>query len=348
MPFNRLDDAHVSDDKDGTLVPFDGLTPDVILSALEASGFEPDGRLLALNSYENRVFQVGLDDGDFIITKFYRPDRWSDAAILEELQFLEELSFDELPIVAALSNPAGDLLHHYGGFRFASFPRRGGYAPELNDPDDVERMGRLMARVHLIGGQKAFSHRPTLDIESFGIEPRNAILALGLMGNETLKHYEAISTEALTAIENAYQQAGPIEHLRLHGDAYPGNVLWSHDGPLLVDFDDSRMGPAVQDLWMLLTGNRHEQRLDLELLIEGYETFRSFNSRELHLVEALRTLRLIHYAAWIARRWNDPAFPKAFPWFGTTAYWEERCRELEDQMIAMNALHHYGQNVITP
>ena len=204
-----------------------------------------------------------------------------------------------------------------------------------------------MARVHLIGAQQSYVHRPTIDMESFGIEPRNAILTLGLMGNETLKNYEAISSEALIAIQQAYDQAGPIQSLRLHGDAYPGNVLWSIDGPLLVDFDDSRMGPAVQDLWMLLNGNRREQQLDLDLLLEGYETFRSFNGRELHLVEALRTLRLIHYAAWISRRWNDPAFPKAFPWFGTTAYWEERCRELEEQINAMHS-HHQGQDILPP
>jgi Ser/Thr protein kinase RdoA (MazF antagonist) len=345
MPFNRLEAAEdPKDHPEGGPVPFDGLTPDVILSALEANGFEPDGRLLALNSYENRVFQVGLESGEFIVTKFYRPERWSDEAIQEELEFLEELANDELPVVKALTNHAGERLHHFGGFRFASFPRRGGYAPELNDPDDVERMGRLMARVHLIGAQKPYVHRPKIDIESFGIEPRNAILTLGLMGNETQKNYEAISSEALIAIQQAYDQAGPIESLRLHGDAYPGNVLWSMDGPLLVDFDDSRMGPAVQDLWMLLNGNRREQQLDLDLLLEGYETFRSFNGRELHLVEALRTLRLIHYAAWISRRWNDPAFPKAFPWFGTTGYWEERCRELEEQINAMQSHRHHGQD----
>jgi len=317
-----------------TTAPFSGLTPDAILHALDSVGLPADGRLLALNSYENRVYQVGMEDGPPLIAKFYRPQRWSDAAILEEHAFVQALANAEIPAVPAITID-GQTLHHAGGFRFALFSRHGGRAPEISDPNTLEWLGRFIGRIHAIGATATFQHRPTLDIASFGEEPREYLLTHGFIPPDLEPAYRSVVDQALDGVRHCFDRAGTIATLRLHGDCHPGNVLWTDAGPHFVDFDDSRMGPAVQDLWMLLSGEREDMVRQLADLLAGYEDFCAFDPRELYLVEALRTLRLIHYAAWLARRWHDPAFPLAFPWFNTQRYWQDRVLELREQIALM-------------
>ncbi len=343
--------------------PFTALTPDTVLDALDSIGLRPDGRLLALNSYENRVYQAGMEDGPPLVAKFYRPARWPDAAILEEHGFVAELAGREIPVVPALDiggrtlhvfNPGkslesddpsplqgeGDIvaggLSGAGGFRFSVFERRGGRAPELDDCDTLEWMGRFIGRIHAIGALESYRYRPALDIESFGVEPGNYLLAHDFLPAELKEVYRGVVAQALDGVRRCFERAGEVRPLRLHGDCHTGNVLWTEAGPHFVDFDDSRMGPAIQDLWMLLSGERAEQAQQLGDLLAGYEDFYEFDPRELHLVEALRTLRLIHYSAWIARRWGDPAFPAAFPWFNTQRYWQDRILELREQIALMD------------
>ncbi len=311
------------------------LTPDAVLDALDAIGLHGDGRLLALNSYENRVYQMGMEDGPPLIAKFYRPERWSDAAILEEHEFVSELHAREIPVVPALSIRGGTL-HHFRDFRFALFERHGGRAPELDDPDVLQWMGRFIGRIHAVGALAHYHNRPRLDLHSFGVEPVEYLLSNGFIPHELIEVYLGVAALALENVARCYERAGDVKTIRLHGDCHPGNVLWTDEGPHFVDFDDSRMGPAIQDLWMLLSGERADQTRQLADLLAGYEDFCNFNPRELHLIEALRTLRLIHYSAWIARRWDDPAFPSAFPWFNTQRYWQDRILELREQIALMS------------
>ena len=315
--------------------PYAGLTPDLVLDALDGVGLRCNGRQLALNSYENRVYQVWLEEGPPVVVKFYRPGRWSDAAILEEHAFTEELRERELPVVAATAL-AGRTLHEYRGFRFGVFPRRGGRAPELEDPDTLEWMGRFLGRIHAVGALRPYRERPTLDPSSYGEEPRAYLLANGFLPPDLAETWRRVAELALEGVRRCYERAGEVAVLRLHGDCHAGNVLWTDDGPHFVDFDDSRMGPAVQDLWMLLSGDRAAMQGQLTDVLAGYEDFAAFDSRELNLVEALRTLRMIHYSAWIARRWNDPAFPAAFPWFNTQTYWQNQILDLREQVALMD------------
>jgi Ser/Thr protein kinase RdoA (MazF antagonist) len=321
------------------LEPYAGLTPDCVLDAVESLGLRADGRLLALNSYENRVYQIGIDDAAPLVAKFYRPDRWSDAAILEEHAFVTELAEREIPAVPALTF-GETTLHRHQGFRFAVFRRQGGCAPELDRRDTREWMGRFIGRIHAVGALVPYRERPTLDIVSFGEEPRAYLIAHGFLPADIAEVYRGVSAQALDGVRRCFERAGKVAQIRLHGDCHLGNVLWSEGatdtGPHFVDFDDSRMGPAVQDLWMLLSGEREERVSQLADLLAGYEDFHEFDSRELYLIEGLRTLRLMHYAAWIARRWHDPAFPAAFPWFNTQRYWEERILELREQIALMD------------
>jgi Ser/Thr protein kinase RdoA (MazF antagonist) len=314
--------------------PYATLTPDRVLDALESVGLRGDGRLLALNSYENRVYQVYLEDAPTVVAKFYRPARWSDSAILEEHEFTRELAEREIPVVAP-TVLADRTLHEFEGFRFAVFPRRGGRVPELDDPRTLEWIGRFVGRIHAVGAVRPFAHRPALDIASFGEEPRDYLLGQGWIPPELKEAYSSVVNMALDGVRRCYERAGPVAALRLHGDCHAGNVLWTDDGPHFVDFDDCRAGPAVQDLWMLLSGERSDMVRQLGDVLAGYEDFRDLDPRELHLVEPLRTLRLIHYAAWLARRWSDPAFPAAFPWFNTQRYWQDRILELREQIAAM-------------
>jgi Ser/Thr protein kinase RdoA (MazF antagonist) len=322
-----------------TIAPYSGLTPDAVLNALDSVGLHGDGRLLALNSYENRVYQIGMEDGPPLVAKFYRPGRWSDAAILEEHAFVRELAEREIPVVPALTFAEGRSLHEFGGFRFAVFPKHGGRAPELDNPDTLEWMGRFIGRIHAIGALQPFRARPALDIRSFGEEPRDYLLAHGFIPPDLAAAWSSVAAQALDGVQRCFDRAGAVRMLRLHGDCHAGNVLWTDSGtssgPHFVDFDDSRMGPAMQDLWMLLSGERADMTRQLADLLAGYESFHDFDPRELHLVEALRTLRLIHYSAWLARRWDDPAFPAAFPWFDTQRYWQDRILELREQIALM-------------
>jgi Ser/Thr protein kinase RdoA (MazF antagonist) len=329
--------------------PYSGLTPDAILSALESLGLRCDGRLLELNSYENRVYLLGMEDGESLVAKFYRPARWTDAAILEEHAFVQQLADAEIPVVPALLLN-DTTLHQYNdstlnlaeGMRFAVFPKQGGRAPELGDPETLEWMGRFIGRIHAIGALQPYTERPTLDIATFGTEPRDYLLANDFIPPDLHAAYTSVVAQALENVANCFERAGNVQQIRLHGDCHPGNVLWTEGkdsrGPHFVDFDDSRMGPAIQDLWMLLSGERGDKTRQLSDVLAGYEDFCEFNPRELHLIEALRTLRLIHYSAWLARRWDDPAFPKAFPWFNTQHYWQDRILELREQIALMEEL----------
>lgn len=311
------------------------LNPDCVLNAIDSLGLRCDGRLLTLNSYENRVYQAGLEDGSQVVAKFYRPQRWSDAAILEEHAFVAELAEREIPAVPALDINGGTL-HEFEGFRFSVFPRRGGRTPELEDPDTLEWLGRFMGRIHAVGAIKPFTERPTLNITTFGSEPRDWLLANNFIPPDLLAAWSSVAEQALTGVHHCFDRAGEVATIRLHGDCHAGNVLWTPDGPHFVDFDDARNGPAIQDLWMLLSGERADRVRQLADILAGYEDFCDFNPRELHLIEALRTLRLLHYSAWIARRWDDPAFPAAFPWFNTQRYWQDRILELREQVALMD------------
>jgi Ser/Thr protein kinase RdoA (MazF antagonist) len=312
--------------------PYQDLTPDCVLDAVDSAGFRTDGRLLALNSYENRVYQVGIDGAAPVVAKFYRPGRWSDEAILEEHTFAAELAEREVPVVAPLSNGQGETLQRHGGFRFALYPRRGGHWPELEDEEVLLRLGRFLGRLHTVGAMRPFAHRPELNAETFGDTPVRYLLESGIVPREYRDRYAAATVKLLESIRVAYAEAGQVTLLRLHGDFHPGNILWTDTGAHLVDLDDARNGPAVQDLWMLLSGERPQMTRQLAALLDGYEEFAEFDRRELHLVEALRALRLVHYAAWLAQRWDDPAFPQAFPWFNTPRYWEEQILVLEEQL----------------
>jgi Ser/Thr protein kinase RdoA (MazF antagonist) len=270
-----------------------------------------------------------------VVAKFYRPGRWSDEAILEEHAFVSELVQRELPVVASLAL-AGRTLHISEGMRFAVYPKRGGRAPELEAPATLEWMGRFLARIHAVGEMEPFRARPALSIESFGQQPRDFLLAHGFIPPDLLEAWRSVVEQALEGVRRCYERAGAVRSIRLHGDCHAGNVLWTDEGPHFVDFDDARMGPAVQDLWMLLSGERADMARQLSDILTGYEDFCEFDPRELHLVEALRTLRLIHYSAWLARRWDDPAFPAAFPWFNTQRYWQDRILELREQIALMD------------
>lgn len=315
---------------------YSNLSPDEILNVVDSCGYRCDGRILALNSYENRVYQVGIEDAKPIIAKFYRPGRWSDAAITEEHQFTLALARDEIPVIAPMTDTGGNTLLHMDGFRFALYPRVGGRTPELDNPTHLLQLGRTLARIHNYGETASFKHRPELSIASFGIEPSQYVLAHDFIPADLRESYRTLIDDLLQRIERCFAQAGKVQHIRLHGDCHLGNVLWNNDAPFIVDFDDARMGPAVQDLWMLLSGDREYMTARLFDLLEGYCEFRPFDPRELRLIEPLRTLRMIHYAGWIASRWSDPAFPLAFPWFNTQRYWQDHILGLREQAAMMD------------
>jgi len=331
------DPASTRTDTDGARGPneaYNALGPDAVLDAVEGLGFFCDGRLLALNSYENRVYQVGIEDAEPVVVKFYRPGRWSDEAILEEHELGRELVEAEIAVVAPLSI-AGRTLHHWGPHRLAVYPRRGGRTPELDDPAHLEQLGRFLGRLHNIGAIRPFLHRPTLTIEHFGEDSRQFLLTHGFIPEALVAAYASLTEHLIAAMRAKFDAVGPVQTLRLHGDFHLGNILWRDDAPQVVDLDDARTGPAVQDLWMLISGDRPERTLALSDLLEGYAQFRDFDPRELGLIESLRTLRLMHYAAWIARRWTDPAFPRAFPWFAEPRFWDEHILTLREQASAL-------------
>ena len=324
-------------DSDESTLAYLNLEPDQILATLENLGFRCDGRFLTLNSYENRVYQVGIEDDSPVVAKFYRPGRWTDDDILEEHAFSEELAAMEIPVVAPMSTD-GKTLHHAGHFRVSVSPCRGGRAPDLDNRELSKQLGRLVARIHLTGETRPFEFRPDLDIESFGYNSADFLLDNDFIPFEMTEVYEGIIEHLFEGIDDCFERAGSIRNIRLHGDFHPGNVLVNGEQLHIVDLDDCRMGPSVQDLWMFLSGDRNEQTPQLENLLEGYVEFRNFDARELHLIEALRTLRIMHYAAWLARRWEDPAFKTGFPWFNTARYWDEHILSLREQMALMQEL----------
>jgi Ser/Thr protein kinase RdoA (MazF antagonist) len=316
-------------------LPFDALDPDHVLDAVDAAGLRTDGRLLALNSYENRVYQVGLEDAAPVVAKFYRPGRWSDAQIEEEHAFLAELVAGEVPAVAPLAF-AGRTLHRHGAYRYAVFPRRGGRAPDLSRDEHLEWLGRFIARIHGVGSARRFAHRLRFDPAQRAKDAIAAVEALAPLPDYLRPAWGLAARELADGIAQGFAAAGTLTELRLHGDCHPGNVMWTDGGPHFVDFDDSVSGPPIQDLWMLLSGARDEMQHQLRIVLQGYEEFAEFDDRTLRLVEPLRAARMLHYAGWIAERWTDPAFPLAFPWFPTTRWWEEQVDTFREQRAKLD------------
>ena len=315
--------------------PFQQLTPDFVMDAVESQGFRCDCRNLTLNSYENRVYQVGIEDSKPLIAKFYRPNRWTDRQIIEEHELSLELAGHELPVVAPLRNSNGESLFQYHNFTFSLYPQQGGHAPEFDNLDNLLILGRMLGRMHRIGAVKPFQYRPVLDCASFG-HASVALIGGQFIPSEYRESYRILTGQLLQKIEQALSDAGQVRFIRTHGDCHSGNILWRDNAPHFVDFDDSRMAPAVQDLWMMLSGDRPRKLVQLDALLEGYQEFNGFDPAELRLIEPLRTLRMLHYSAWLASRWDDPAFPIAFPWFNTMHYWGEHILELREQLAALD------------
>lgn len=320
---------------DNSQTPYANLDPHLILDAIDSLGFICTGGLLALNSFENRVYQIEIEDNAPIIAKFYRPNRWSDETILEEHQFSLELAEHEIPVIPPWMNDTGQTLHHYQGYRFALFPRRGGRALELDRLDQLAWMGRFIGRLHAVGASKPFLHRPKINVQTYGYQPYHFLIEHHFIPAHLLDNYRKVVEILLQKVEQRFQEVGDIANIRLHGDMHVGNVLLSDHGPHIVDLDDCLTGPAIQDIWMLLSGNQAHVRLQLEHILRGYREFHDFNPRELHLIEALRTLRMLHYAGWLAKRWEDPAFPLNFPWFNTNSYWQEQLSNLNEQIYLL-------------
>lgn len=319
--------------QDSAETPYADLSPDAILDALEAAGFLPTGSLLELNSYENRVFQLELDDSSFVVTKFYRPGRWSDAQIAEEHAFTLELADAELPVVTPLTRD-GETLFHHNGYRYAVYPRQGGHPPNLEVEENLRVLARTIARIHAVGSMQPFSSRPALTVERLGDESRRFLLEQGFLPPDMEEAYASITGHLLERLHGVMDPR--LDGRRIHGDCHMGNLLWRGDTPHFVDFDDCVNGPPIQDLWMLLSGEREERQAQLNVIVEAYETFHRFDPASVMLIEPLRTLRIMHHAAWIARRWHDPAFPRAFPAFDSSRYWSEHVLTLREQMAALD------------
>jgi Ser/Thr protein kinase RdoA (MazF antagonist) len=312
---------------------YDKLSPDCVMDAVESLGFHSDARILALNSYENRVYQIGIEDGEPLIAKFYRPLRWSDEQIEEEHTFTQALLNIDVPVVPPLIFN-DKTLHLHAGYRFSLYTRRGGQAPSLDNGDHLEVLGRLMGRVHNLGKTELFKHRPDIDIASYGTASRDFLLANDFIPNSLRPAYESLANDLIDRIQHIFESV-EYTSVRLHGDCHGGNILWRDDSAHFVDFDDARNGPAIQDLWMMLSGDYQQRCIQLADILEGYTEFCDFNPAEISLVESLRTLRILHYSAWLARRWSDPAFPHNFPWFNTERYWAEHILELREQFAAL-------------
>ncbi len=329
-------DSEEGDPHGLTLADYANLQPELVIAAVEQTGRLSDARVLALNSYENRVYQVGLEDADPVIVKFYRPRRWTTEQIREEHAFSWQLAEAELPVIAPLRDEQGESLFNHAGFAYALFPRKGGQALEAGDFEQLLRIGHVLGRLHAIGSERPFEHRATLTWERWLDEPSAVVLASRLLPSR----WEAPYRQIILQLRQQITESGlaSAKTIRTQGDCHPGNIIWTRDqGPWLLDFDDSQQAPAVQDLWMLLSGSEQEQRLQLGELLEGYTTFHDFDMREFALVEVLRTLRMIHYAGWLANRWEDPAFPRYFPWFASDTYWQEHIQELQMQSSRIEA-----------
>ncbi len=316
--------------------PYEALTPDLMLDAVESKGWLCSGRFLALNSYENRVYQISLEEGGALVAKFYRPERWSDETICEEHAFAKELEKAEILVAMPMADESGETLFEYQGFRFALFPSIGGRHPELDRDEHLEWLGRYIGRIHSVGAARPFQHRQRLSVDVMAVQSYQFLLENDFIPPELQEAYRTTAEDVVTAIQNRFEMVGPVRQLRLHGDCHVGNVLWTDKGPTFLDLDDCIMGPAVQDLWMLLSGDRTDMERQLSILIEGYEQFFLFDPMELMLVDALRTMRMMNYSAWLAKRWHDPAFPMAFPWFNTPRYWEEQILTFREQLAAFD------------
>jgi len=306
------------------------LTPDAIIDAVEAAGFVSDARLLALNSYENRVYQVGIEDDVPVIVKFYRPGRWSEEQLREEHSFSAELAEAEIPIVAPMHNDKGETVHRWGDLLYTLFPRRGGHAPEFDNMDNLLVLGRTLGRIHAVGASRDFEHRPGMDARQI-IEESRELLPRRFIPEDLCTPYLSLLADIEKLLLPLFDDSDPADWIRVHGDCHGGNILWRDDTAHFVDLDDCMTAPAIQDLWMFLSGERHDQEMQLAEVIAGYEEFFEFPARQLRLVETLRTLRIIRYAAWLARRWDDPAFPRAFTWFASPRYWSDHILELREQ-----------------
>jgi Ser/Thr protein kinase RdoA (MazF antagonist) len=316
------------------LHPYEKLTPDLVLDAVEACGYLSDARILALNSYENRVYQIGIEGSSPLIAKFYRPERWTTAQIIEEHDFTQALKDLEISVVPPMIDEAGKTLHEFQGFRFALYLRQGGHAPNLDDFDALVSLGRSLGRIHALGKARLFTHRPNLNLQSFARDSYDYLLTNNFIPSSLINAYKTLGADLISRCETIFSRVH-YTPIRLHGDCHPGNILWREEVPHFVDFDDARNGPAIQDLWMLLSGEREQQTAQLSEVLDGYQEFCDFDFAELPLIEALRTLRIMHYSAWLARRWTDPAFPRHFPWFNTERYWAEHILELREQLSAM-------------
>ena len=312
--------------------PYENLTPEKVMDAVEALGYYCDARVFPLNSYENRVYQIGIEDSQPLIGKFYRPGRWSAEAIQEEHDFLRELSNDDLPVVAPLEIN-GYTLFNSDPFYFALFPRRGGHAPELSSDDDLELIGRWLARLHQTGSDRPFRHRPTVQPAEDIARAAETVLSGNIIPDDYRANYASLTQDLMRLISQTYRE--PLPTLRLHGDLHTGNLLLRDETLYMVDFDDCVQGPAMQDIWMLLSGSEAEQRQQLLVIKEGYEMFRPFPVAELPMIEALRTRRMVHHAAWLCSRWDDPAFPAAFPWVDSHRFWSEHILMLREQVAAL-------------
>lgn len=344
----RADNARMTSHATASASDYAELEPTAVLDALDALGQRGDGRLLQLNSYENRVYQVHLEDGGVVVAKFYRPGRWTDAQILEEHAFALELAAADIPVVPPMVLTAADTTVRLSGdpptlahvrsagaeHRVSVSPRHAGHGPELEDPRVLQWLGRFLGRLHAIGQQSSFEHRRTIG-PTWVTAARGRLADSGQIPQAEQDPWLRRCDEALALIEAAFAATGSRRHLRLHGDFHPGNVMWREEGPHVVDLDDACNGPAVQDLWMLLSGDAPSMQAQLAHLLEGYRVFMPFDERELALVEPLRTLRMICHSAWIAERWSDPAFPIAFPWFGNAGYWSQQATQLGEQIEAM-------------
>ncbi|MDQ6967887.1 MAG: serine/threonine protein kinase [Mariprofundaceae bacterium] len=323
-----------------SLVSFYQLTPEHVLHAIESLGFACNGYQLALNSYENRVYQIGLDDGSFVVAKFYRPNRWTEQAILEEHHFTLELETLDIPVVPPLWVQKSTL-HHFKGFLFSLYPLRAGRAPDLENKEHLQQLGRFIGRIHALGAEKPFEHRPTLNVHTFGDHAYDYLLDKKFIPSELEGAYEPLVEGLLDQIEAVFNDVQP-DYIRLQGDAHPGNILWksglqgASGNPYILDFDDARMGPAIQDLWMFLSGDKPNMEASLGHLLKAYSEFYTFQTSELRLIEPLRTLRILHHAAWLAKRWEDPVFKYAFPWFNTQNYWQEHILTLKEQAALLH------------
>ena len=315
--------------------PYDALTPEAILDAVETCGVRCTGRFMALNSYENRVYRVETEEHGLLVAKFYRPGRWSEPEILEEHAFTQLLAEQEIPAVVPRICVDGTLRHH-AGFFFAVFPWQPGRAPELNTAEDRKLLGRFLGRLHRAGAAEPFRHRPRLNVADFGHRSVQFLLASHFIPDELRASFRAIAEIVLGSVETAFKAAEDIAWIRLHGDCHLGNILWSAQGPYFVDFDDCLTGPAAQDLWMLLSGDREDMERQLADTLAGYTEFMDFDPAELALIEPLRALRLLRYNAWIGQRWDDPAFPRAFPWFDGRRFWEEQILTLRQQAAVLD------------